>query len=169
MRPDDPSAISPGLTDARARLAGRRVLVMGLGRFGGGIGVTRFLAQAGAIVTVTDRADEASRRYLVGAGIPDGAILDEDEGRTTFESLENVARLLGAGGDDEPDVVVVTDPYHAKRAELTAGEVGLDADAATTPDSVVRGWSSVRRHVMEGAGVAVGRLIGFDALSDLTD
>lgn len=35
-------------------LAGLRVLVMGLGRFGGGVGVTRFLASRGAKVLVTD-------------------------------------------------------------------------------------------------------------------
>lgn len=37
----------------------RRVTVMGLGRFGGGAGVTRFLVQRGAIVTLTDLASEA--------------------------------------------------------------------------------------------------------------
>lgn len=36
-------------------LAGKRVTVMGLGRFGGGLGAARFLAARGAIVTVTDR------------------------------------------------------------------------------------------------------------------
>ncbi len=35
-------------------LAGQRVTVMGLGRFGGGVGVTRFLAGRGADVLVTD-------------------------------------------------------------------------------------------------------------------
>ncbi|MFN0131119.1 MAG: UDP-N-acetylmuramoyl-L-alanine--D-glutamate ligase [Phycisphaerales bacterium] len=35
---------------------GRRVTVMGLGRFGGGLGVTRYLARAGAEVLVTDMA-----------------------------------------------------------------------------------------------------------------
>ncbi len=35
-------------------LAGKRVTVMGLGTRGGGVGVARFLVQAGAIVTVTD-------------------------------------------------------------------------------------------------------------------
>lgn len=35
--------------------AGKRVTVMGLGRFGGGIGVTRWLASQGADVLVTDR------------------------------------------------------------------------------------------------------------------
>lgn len=36
---------------------GRRVTVMGLGRFGGGLGAARWLAQQGAEVTVTDLAD----------------------------------------------------------------------------------------------------------------
>jgi len=36
--------------------AGRKVLVMGLGRFGGGVDAVRFVAQAGAKVTVTDLA-----------------------------------------------------------------------------------------------------------------
>ena len=38
-------------------LNGRRIVVMGLGRFGGGVGVTRFLAERGARVLVTDTAD----------------------------------------------------------------------------------------------------------------
>ena len=37
-----------------AELAGKRVTVMGLGRFGGGMGATKWLASQGAIVTVTD-------------------------------------------------------------------------------------------------------------------
>ncbi len=41
-------------------LEGRRVVVMGLGRFGGGVGVTRWLAERGADVLVTDR-DPADR------------------------------------------------------------------------------------------------------------
>jgi UDP-N-acetylmuramoylalanine--D-glutamate ligase len=37
-------------------LAGKKVLVMGLGRFGGGVGVSKWLASQGARVTVTDTA-----------------------------------------------------------------------------------------------------------------
>jgi len=37
---------------------GRRALVMGLGQFGGGLGVTRWLLERGASVTVTDMAAE---------------------------------------------------------------------------------------------------------------
>jgi UDP-N-acetylmuramoylalanine--D-glutamate ligase len=43
------------MTDTlHTELAGRRVTVMGLGLFGGGAGVTRYLARCGARVTVTD-------------------------------------------------------------------------------------------------------------------
>ena len=53
-------------------LAGQRATVMGLGRRGGGAGVARYLAEAGAIVTVTD-AQPAERlgEALAGlAGLP---------------------------------------------------------------------------------------------------
>jgi UDP-N-acetylmuramoylalanine--D-glutamate ligase len=46
---------------------GLRVLVVGLGRFGGGVGVTRWLASQGADVTVTDQADAASLANSVQA------------------------------------------------------------------------------------------------------
>lgn len=44
--------------------AGRRVVVMGLGRFGGGIGVSRWLIEQGARVTITDLG---SRESLAGS------------------------------------------------------------------------------------------------------
>jgi uncharacterized SAM-binding protein YcdF (DUF218 family) len=109
---------------------------------------------------------EASAEYLVERGVPETAIMREDEGRTTYESLDAAAdQLLEAGLDD---VVLVTDPYHSLRSRLIAEEVGLDADLSPTPTSVVTGWSSFRRELAEAGGVAVGRVIGFDRLSDLT-
>ncbi|HWL93645.1 MAG TPA: UDP-N-acetylmuramoyl-L-alanine--D-glutamate ligase [Phycisphaerae bacterium] len=46
-------------------LAGKRVVVMGLGRFGGGIGVTRWLCGEGARVLVTDQASADDLRESV--------------------------------------------------------------------------------------------------------
>jgi uncharacterized SAM-binding protein YcdF (DUF218 family) len=109
---------------------------------------------------------EASANYLVDRGVPETAIMREDNGHTTYESLEAAAdRLLDAGLHD---VVLVTDPFHSLRSRLIAEEVGLDADLSPTPTSVVTGWSSFRRELAEAGGVAVGRIIGFDRLSDLT-
>ena len=39
-------------------LIGKRVLVMGLGRFGGGVDGARFVCDAGSKVTITDLASE---------------------------------------------------------------------------------------------------------------
>jgi uncharacterized SAM-binding protein YcdF (DUF218 family) len=109
---------------------------------------------------------EASADYLVDRGVPQTAIMREDHGHTTYESLDAAARqLLDAGIDD---VVLVTDPYHSLRSRLIAGEVGLDAALSPTPTSVVTGWSSFRRELEEAGGVAVGRVIGFERLSNLT-
>jgi len=86
-----------------------------------------------------------------GSGLPGGADLD--------------AGLLAA---DLDDVVLVSDPFHMKRSELIASGFGLDAHVSSTPSSVVTGWTSARRHVREAAGVALGRLVGFERLSELS-
>ncbi|MCZ6815180.1 MAG: UDP-N-acetylmuramoyl-L-alanine--D-glutamate ligase [Planctomycetota bacterium] len=51
---------------------GKRVVVAGLGRFGGGIGVTRWLCKQGARVVVTDRAsrDDLSESITALEGLP---------------------------------------------------------------------------------------------------
>lgn len=54
------------LNDA-AELAGLRVTVLGLGRFGGGVGAVRFLSRCGALVTVVDRASREELRDSVQA------------------------------------------------------------------------------------------------------
>lgn len=109
---------------------------------------------------------EASRRYLVDRGIPDEAIWMEDAGRSTYESLDSAADILIAAGAD--DVVLVSDPFHMKRSQLIAGDFGLDAKVSATPSSVVTGWTSARRHLREAAGIAIGRLVGFERLSELS-
>jgi uncharacterized SAM-binding protein YcdF (DUF218 family) len=115
-----------------------------------------------------DRFTEAaaSAAYLVERGVPEAAIIAEETGTTTFESLSNVAALLG---DTDRSLLLVTDPYHALRSKLTAQEVGFEAFVSPTPSSVVTGSTEFRREVGEAAGVAVGRIIGFERLSSLTN
>ena len=105
---------------------------------------------------------EASARYLVGRGVPQDAIVLENEGGNSYESLEGVARLLADRGLS--DVLIVTDPYHSLRSRLIAQELGLTAYVSPTPSSVVTGGESFFRHLQEAAGVSVGRLVGFDRL-----
>jgi uncharacterized SAM-binding protein YcdF (DUF218 family) len=109
---------------------------------------------------------EASSRYLVDAGIPADVIVEVGEGATTHESVEAAAPVMSDLGIEA--VALVTDPYHALRSRLIVEGEGFAVDVATTPDSVVTGRNAWKRNVQEAAGVAVGRIIGFDRLSDLT-
>ena len=109
---------------------------------------------------------EASARYLVTAGVPEVAIVQVGEGATTHESVDAAAPVMAAAG--VRSVALVTDPYHALRSRLIVEEAGFDVDVAATPTSVVTGTAALRRQLQEAAGVAVGRVIGFDRLSDLT-
>jgi vancomycin permeability regulator SanA len=110
---------------------------------------------------------EASRRYLVEAGVPESAILFENEGSSTLESLQRVDSLLDA--QDITEVVIVTDAYHAARSRLVARSLGLQAHVSATPSSVVVGGENLRRHVQEGVGIALANFIGFEQLERLTD
>lgn len=109
---------------------------------------------------------EASTRYLTDRGIPGAAVVQVGEGSTTYESVAAAAPIMEAY--DIGSVALVTDPYHSLRSRLIVEGEGFDVDVASTPTSVVTGWSSFRRDVAEAGGVAVGRLIGFELLSDLT-
>jgi len=69
---------------------------------------------------------------------------------------------LGERGVDR--VLIVTDPYHALRSRLIAQDAGLTAYVSPTTTSVVRGGTSLERHLTEAGGVALGRIVGFDRL-----
>jgi uncharacterized SAM-binding protein YcdF (DUF218 family) len=105
---------------------------------------------------------EASANYLVERGVPADAIVQETTGRDTYESLQGAADLLAERGLSR--VLIVTDPYHSLRSRLTAEDVGLTAYVSPTPTSVVTGGESFGRELKEAAGVAIGRLVGFDNL-----
>ncbi len=97
-----------------------------------------------------DTASEAavSRIYAMAAGVPDTAILLENEGRTTGQSIERVARLLKARRIDT--VVVVSDPFHVLRAGRVAERAGLIA--YTSPTRTTEVW----RRVMNQPGYFLG-------------
>jgi uncharacterized SAM-binding protein YcdF (DUF218 family) len=110
---------------------------------------------------------EASASYLIDRGVPADAIVQIGEGGTTYDSVVAAAPVLETLGIER--VAVVTDPYHALRSRLIVEDQGLTADVAATPDGVVQGWSSFRRMLDEAAGVGLGRIVGWDRLTDLTN
>lgn len=105
---------------------------------------------------------EASRRYLRAKGVPNSAILAEDDGSSTWESLDGVANLLDRRLRDRPSVLIVTDPFHSLRSRLIAEDHGLRAYTSATDTSPWGSGTQFRKSLKEAAGIAVGRIIGFD-------
>ena len=92
---------------------------------------------APVIVTVGGKATgdqfseaEAGREYLADAGVPDDALLAVQEGVDTLESMRAVATQFDDRGWDT--AVLVTDPWHAMRAERMADDAGMDAESSPT-------------------------------------
>ena len=87
---------------------------------------------APVIVTVGGKAEgdqfseaEAGQAYLAERGVPDDALLAVQEGVDTLESMRAVATQFDDRGWDT--AVLVTDPWHAMRAERMAEDAGMDA------------------------------------------
>jgi uncharacterized SAM-binding protein YcdF (DUF218 family) len=103
----------------------------------------------------------AGARYLIDRGVPSDALLLESSGENSWQSLAASARLLRARGIRE--VILVSTPYHAKRIEAIAGEVGLEAHVSPTAGRS----ATLAELTRETAAVAVGRIIGYRRLVNL--
>ena len=119
-----------------------------------------------------DRFTEASAsaRYLVEAGIPENAIVQEDSSRSTWEAVATLRQMAWTEPllRDAEIYVFVTDPYHSLRTRLIAEENGFDATTSATHTSPLRGGTALNKHLKEGLGVAAGRLVGFETLWKIT-
>jgi uncharacterized SAM-binding protein YcdF (DUF218 family) len=116
-----------------------------------------------------DRFTEADSeaKYLMERGVPEAAILREESGRTSWDSLGGVASMLRERGLRR--VLLVSDPFHSMRIRGMAGELDLDAYVSPTRTSPIRGMAAFRRMLKEAAGVGVARIIGWHRLVDLSD
>lgn len=115
-----------------------------------------------------DRFTEAAASYLFlrEHGVPESAILREEDGANTWEQLAAATRLLRLRG--VRDAVLVSDDYHAYRLDRIAHELGLDAQVSPV-DPGLSTLGKARALVRETAAVAVGRVIGFRRMVDLDD
>lgn len=94
--------------------------------------------------------------YLRSAGMPDEALLLEVQGASTYESLGASARFLR--GRSIKSAVLVTNSYHSRRAQLVAGEFGMDAEVSLV------GSASFKQLAREALAVSIGRLTSFRRL-----
>ena len=106
-------------------------------------GVALFLAGDAPWLVLTggkaagDRTTEAAvgRAFAIERGVPPGAILIEDESRTTLESIRWVAALLRANGASS--ALFVSDRPHMLRVLRMAADAGITAWGSPTRTSPI--------------------------------
>src|SRR6266550_1515611 len=101
----------------RRRLAGRII-------FTGGVGDRDTTSEAAV-----------AQRYAIDHGIPARAILIETIGRSTSESLRQVAILMESA--PSRDVILVSDPFHMLRLSILARRYGLTPLPSPTQTSPI--------------------------------
>ena len=84
-----------------------------------------------------DTTSEAAvgRNYAKKHGVPDSAILVENEGRTTSESMRAVAGMLEVRGLQS--ALLVSDPFHMLRLRILAGRFGFTPYTSPTRTSPI--------------------------------
>jgi uncharacterized SAM-binding protein YcdF (DUF218 family) len=116
-----------------------------------------------------DRFTEASvsAAYLARLGVPDSDVLREVEGRNSWQSLAASAAFLKAR--NRITVLLVSDPFHDKRIELMADELGLKPYVSPTRTSPITGLAQVPQFLKETVEVAIGRVVGFRRLVGVSE
>ena len=114
-------------------------------------------------------ATAAMVRVALGEGVPAGRILIDDQARGTGDNARGSAALMRSRG--LRDAILVTSPYHTRRAALVFRSVfiaqGLHVRVFAVEDSFfdVHGWWTRPFHrqlVMREYGKLLGFLAGFD-------
>jgi uncharacterized SAM-binding protein YcdF (DUF218 family) len=97
--------------------------------FTGGIGKGDVLAEA-----------EAARAYALQQGVVAEDIFQETVSHTTFENLRGAKKIVES--EHLHRVLIVSDPFHMKRAITLARDLGLEAYPSPTPTSRYRSLRS---------------------------
>jgi uncharacterized SAM-binding protein YcdF (DUF218 family) len=92
-----------------------------------------FTGGTGAGDTTSEAA--VSRVYALRHGVPDTAILMENEGKTTRQSLAAVSAIMHAR--QMHTAILVSDPFHMLRLRILSAQYGVDAYTSPTQTSPI--------------------------------
>jgi uncharacterized SAM-binding protein YcdF (DUF218 family) len=71
------------------------------------------------------------KALAISLGVPENAVILEDKARNTYENVDFVARILGKKGWDK--ILLVSSPYHMRRASLVFNKVAKNIRVDYTP------------------------------------
>jgi uncharacterized SAM-binding protein YcdF (DUF218 family) len=89
---------------------------------------------------------EVARQYLLHKGVPTAAVLTENRGRTSFESMEGATLLMQRNGWHS--ALLVSDPFHMFRLKRMATDLGVQAATSPTRTSPILSGSNEERRYM---------------------
>lgn len=102
-------------------------------------GTVRKIIFTGGYGTNAPHAESTvARDFAIAHGIPSADILTETISRTTQQNLAEALRIMNE--HELHTAVIVSDPFHLKRASLIASELGIKAVTSPTPTSRYRTW-----------------------------
>jgi vancomycin permeability regulator SanA len=84
------------------------------------------------------------KKFCIDNGVPEDAIVRDDKGFSTYETMENVVEKMGY-----KSVIVVTQKYHLYRSVYIARRMGADADGFSTDYREYIFWAQRKRDVRE--------------------
>ena len=96
-------------------------------------GYAPYLLLSGGLGRYPPEEAEVMRRLAVEAGIPQEALILDQEAHSTWESMEQAQEILEQQGWQT--AIIVSDPFHIQRALLMAREVGIEAYGSPALDS----------------------------------
>ena len=95
--------------------------------------VDRLIVTGGTADQGEESDASAAKKYLLSQGIPEEAVLIEDQSSITQENLENSKAIMEENGYET--AIIVSDPLHMKRAMLLAEDAGITAYSSPTPST----------------------------------
>src|SRR5438093_4476000 len=108
-----------------------------------------------------DRTTEAQsgKDWLVGRGLPEGAVFADPEGATTFESLKAAAGFMRDRGLHS--AFLVSDPWHNLRIRRMARDLGIQAYVSATWHSAAKSqWKRLDGYSRETFAYLDYRVLG---------
>jgi uncharacterized SAM-binding protein YcdF (DUF218 family) len=101
-------------------------------------GYCRYVIITGGKGFPTEQGESViGKKYALRNGVPESVILIENYSRSTEENIAYAKRV--AGGYDMKSFLLVSDPFHMRRAMLIAENYGLIVYPSPTPTSMYKG------------------------------
>ena len=98
-----------------------------------------------------------ARRFALKKHIPADDILIEEDSHNTYENLANAKELMEK--HDLRSAIIVSDPFHMKRAMSIAEDLGIKAYSSPTPTTRYESTTQSLRFLLQETGHMIGYII----------